>query len=299
MEKLNEALRYNEGKLRYNLIPENAKRELARVYTLGAHKYSTYLTPDGKEVKGSEIPFAQASGLKKIYDGANNWRLGLKWSDVMESAMRHIEAYKRGEDFDELGTYHLSNAVWNLMTILEYYHIHPELDDRMSKYKNIPRIGLDIDDVLADFCGAYADKYGLDEPKSWLWSYKMKNNMADKNEWADFLSCLPRKIEPNEIPFEPCCYVTSRCVDSSITEGWIERNGFPCSPVITVGHDESKVEALKKAGVEIFVDDRYDTFVELNANGICCYLMDAPHNRRYDVGYRRIYKLSDLPFFEK
>jgi len=28
--------------------------------------------------------------------------------------------------------------------------------------------------------------------------------------------------------------------------------------------------------------------------GILCYLMDAPHNRRYEVGHKRIKHLKDL-----
>ena len=127
----------------------------------------------------------------------------------------------------------------------------------------------------------------------------MKKDVADTKEWEVFIAELPRRIEPSDMPFEPVCYITSRSVDTSVTEGWIERNGFPCVPVITVGHGESKVDAAKKAGVEVFVDDNYDTFMELNAAGICCYLMDAPHNARYDVGYRRIKSLRDLPWFNR
>jgi len=46
--------------------------------------------------------------------------------------------------------------------------------------------------------------------------------------------------------------------------------------------------------VEAYVDDRFENFVELNNAGICCFLFDAPHNTRYDVGYKRIKSLSEL-----
>ena len=59
-------------------------------------------------------------------------------------------------------------------------------------------------------------------------------------------------------------------------------------PVYSVGVNESKVEVAKKSGVDIFVDDRFENFVELNNNGICTFLFDAPHNRRYNVGHKRI-----------
>lgn len=38
----------------------------------------------------------------------------------------------------------------------------------------------------------------------------------------------------------------------------------------------------------------YKNFVELNNAGICCYLYDAPHNRRYNVGHKRLFSLKDL-----
>ncbi len=41
-------------------------------------------------------------------------------------------------------------------------------------------------------------------------------------------------------------------------------------------------------------DDKYETFVEMNKAGILCFLYDAPHNQRYDVGFKRIKNLSEL-----
>lgn len=59
---------------------------------------------------------------------------------------------------------------------------------------------------------------------------------------------------------------------------------------------QSKVDAAKES-VDVFVDDSYEHFVDLNRNGIFCYLFDAPHNRRYDVGFRRIKSLNELVDF--
>jgi uncharacterized HAD superfamily protein len=67
-------------------------------------------------------------------------------------------------------------------------------------------------------------------------------------------------------------------------------------PVYCVPYNASKVEIAKESGIDIFVDDRFENFVELNSAGICCYLFDAPHNRRYDVGHKRLYSLKDLNF---
>jgi uncharacterized HAD superfamily protein len=71
---------------------------------------------------------------------------------------------------------------------------------------------------------------------------------------------LPPKTLPKDIPFEPHCYVTSRPVDTAITEQWLDKHGYPARPVITVPLGASKVEAIREAGVEIFVDDRFDNF---------------------------------------
>ena len=88
--------------------------------------------------------------------------------------------------------------------------------------------------------------------------------------------------------------MTSRPVETSITIKWLEKHGFPLRPVHTVPPNSSKLEVIKNAGVDIFVDDRFDTFRELNSNGVCCYLFDAPHNRRYNVGAKRLHSLKEL-----
>jgi uncharacterized HAD superfamily protein len=56
----------------------------------------------------------------------------------------------------------------------------------------------------------------------------------------------------------------------------------------------SKTETAKKTEIDLFVDDRYKNFVDLNKAGICCFLMDAPYNRRYEVGFKRIHHLKEL-----
>ena len=297
MEQPTKALRYNAGKLRYNLIPENAKRELARVYTLGAHKYSTYLSKDGKELKGSEIPFSEVGEYKRVYDGANNWRLGTKWSAVMDSAMRHIESFKSGEDYDELGTLHLSNAVWNLMTILEYQFIYPQGDDRQKRNLLAPKIALDIDEVIADWVSAYCYKYELDIPKCWNFDRKIGERCEELWKDKDFWMGIRPKTFPDNIPFEPVAYVTSRHIPTEWTEEWLDLWKFPIAPVISTA-GRSKVEAVRESGATVFVDDNFETFRELNNAGICCYLFSAAHNLRYNVGDKRIESLKDLYWFK-
>lgn len=259
--------RFNEGKIRYDLVPPFAQEQYAKVLTAGSNKY-----------------------------GDRNWERGMKWSKIIASLKRHIEAFERGEDYDpETGLLHMAHAMTNAAFAVEYYKIFPQGDDRVHWYKNRPRIGLDIDEVLADFVGHYNQKMGIEAPvETWNFDTHFKERLGKLANDKDFWLTIPRKIDPKDIPFEPCCYITSRPCDTKWTEEWISKNGFPTVPVITT---YNKVEAVKANNVEWFVDDRFENFVELTKNDICCFLWDAPHNQRYDVGFKRLKKFSDLPLF--
>jgi len=56
----------------------------------------------------------------------------------------------------------------------------------------------------------------------------------------------------------------------------------------------SKLDVIKSLNLDIFVDDKYDNFIELNKNGVFTYLLDKEWNRRYDVGHKRIKSLNDI-----
>lgn len=267
---MSEGLRYNEGKIRYDLIPTYAHEQFAKVLTKGSEKYAE-----------------------------RNWELGMKWSKVTASLKRHIASFEAGEDFDkEDGLLHMAHAMCNTAFLVEYYKTYPQGDDRPHQYLKRAKIGLDIDDVLCDFVPSFMERFGLSQPENWHWSYENENRfkelMANPDDLADFYLSMKPKIKASEIPFEPHCYITSRSVPQAITEKWIEQNGFSCKPIYTVPFQASKIEVAKKSGIDIFVDDRYENFVEFNNAGICCFLFDAPHNQRYDVGFKRIKSLSEL-----
>ncbi len=297
------AKRYNKGKLRYELVPSFAMEKLVEVYTRGAHKYSVYKDSEGNIIKGADIPFEELDNygnLETIEDGANNWRLGQDWLSSMGSVKRHIADWEKGIDIDSdpaMKTLHLANAAWGLFSLLEFYKIHPEGDNRPHPYLNQPKIGLDIDEVLCNWVGDWAEYRGLDTPTSWWFDRGLMdefNEMKEKGKLEEFYLSLKPLIEPMDIPFEPHCYITSRPVYTEVTEQWLDKNGFPARPVFTTGVGRSKVQIALEQGVDIFVDDGYHNFLELNKAGICCYLMDAPHNRRYDVGHKRIFNLKEL-----
>lgn len=293
------ALRYNKGKIRLELLPAHALSKVAEVYTKGAHKYSVYKNSEGNQVLGKDIPAADIAKYEMVEDSANNWRKGQSWTDALGSVKRHLASFEMGEDMDpELQTLHLGNAAWGILQLIEYYKIFPQGDDRIHKYLHMPKIGLDIDEVLCNFVEGWHKRWGADPcPEWWTYHRGMGNyfkEMKEDGSLDDFYLSLQPKIKPSDIPFEPHCYVTSRPVDSSVTEKWLELHGFPAMKVYTVKLGESKVDVLKNSGVDVFIDDNFGNFQELNNAGICTFLMDAPHNKRYSVGYKRIQSLHEL-----
>ena len=98
-------LRYNSDKLRYDLIPPLANRECAKVWTKGLDKYP-----------------------------AGNWEKGMPWSEVIASALRHLEAIRLGEDIDpEDGCLHAAHLQCNAQMLTEYYFTKQDFDNR-KKY---------------------------------------------------------------------------------------------------------------------------------------------------------------------
>lgn len=268
-EEIGVGLRYNEGKLRYDLFEPFAMEQLAQVFTRGAEKYEP-----------------------------NNWLRGMAWSKCMASLKRHIAAFEKGEDLDsETGCMHMAHAAWNALALVSYSKRFPQGDDRLHNTLPKPKIGLDIDEVICNWVEAWIEYYGMEVPTSWFFDSHIMERfqaMRNQNTLDNFYLDLEPKCKPEDIPFEPHCYVTSRPVDTHVTEEWLRKHGFPMRPVITVPPGKSKIDVLKEAGVDIFVDDRYENFEELNRNGICCFLFDAPHNQRYSVGLKRIYSLKEL-----
>ena len=259
-------LRFNQGKTRHDLVPVFAQEQYARVLTKGSEKYAE-----------------------------RNWEFGMRWSKVIASMKRHIQAFESGEDYDkETGLLHTAHIMCNAGFLTEYYKIYPQGDDRPHKYLKTPKIGLDIDEVLADWVGHWTKHHGQEVPEAWNFDRNIGEKFELLKDDKEFWLSIPVKTNPADIHFEPHCYITSRSIPKQWTEEWLDKNGFPTMPVHSVGLGESKIEVAKKSGIDIFVDDRYENFVELNNAGICTYLFDAPHNRRYNVGYKRIFSLNEL-----
>lgn len=160
-------------------------------------------------------------------------------------------------------------------------------------HKKNHRIGLDIDEVLADFLPSYSDYMNINyrEAKHFYFSYQTNKNLAEIPD--DFWLNIPPKMNGYELNFLPSCYVSSRNFNVNITEQWLEKNGFPCMPVLHTDHG-GKVEACKKMNVGVFVDDFIQNFEQLSAAGINTMLFNCTHNQQYDVDPYRLFDLNDL-----
>ena len=96
------SLRYNTGKPKMSLVTPEFILGMAQVLTKGAEKY-----------------------------GERNWELGNKTSVPYDSAMRHILAWRSGEDEDEeSGCNHLFHAAVNLLMCWYYAENFSSMDDR-------------------------------------------------------------------------------------------------------------------------------------------------------------------------
>lgn len=265
-------LRYNQGKPRIALIPPYAEKQVANVLTKGAAKYST-----------------------ATEKGDHNWKKGLSWMEVGDSLRRHFNAWLSGEDFDpETGELHMAHVAVNAMFLTEYHHIRPEYDDRYRH--EIPPTALDIDEVLADFCGAWCARFGLSErPNHWHFDRNADKKWEEVTQDRDFWMGIKPLVSPKLLPFEPVAYISSRTIPEEWTIAWLDMHGFPAAPFAPVGYNNmNKAELCELFGAKWFVDDAYHNYVQFKNSPVHCWLMDAPHNRKFNVGSNRIYSLDDL-----
>lgn len=95
--------RDNEGKARMSLLPFDALREVAKLFTWGANKY-----------------------------GAWNWAKGLSYTETMDSLLRHTEQWLNRKDIDESGFHHDVHIAWNALVLLAMRLRGIGKDDRLN-----------------------------------------------------------------------------------------------------------------------------------------------------------------------
>jgi len=98
-----EAIKYDSGKTRFDLLPWWPIEEVAKIYTFGTKKYEEH-----------------------------NWWKGLKWSRLIGALFRHLFKWLRGESYDkETGYHHLAHVVWQCFALMEYERNGLGEDDRV------------------------------------------------------------------------------------------------------------------------------------------------------------------------
>lgn len=103
---LEEGIKHDQGKIRLDLIPVEAKEALGRVVTYGASKYAD-----------------------------NNWRKGIAYSRLIAAMYRHLAMFEKGVDIDEeSGLRHVDHALTNLAFLATFIEEgRDDLDDRYRR----------------------------------------------------------------------------------------------------------------------------------------------------------------------
>lgn len=103
---MKEGVKFDDDKLRYDLVPAEAMEELVKVYTVGANKY-----------------------------GPLNYLNGICFSRILAAIFRHLWAWVMGEEADkETGLHPLAHVAWGCFTLITYSKrgYGPSWDDRRS-----------------------------------------------------------------------------------------------------------------------------------------------------------------------
>lgn len=96
------ATKFDEGKLRWDLLPAYALGEVVDVYTRGAKKYAD-----------------------------RNWEKGMSYSRIWRALLSHAFKWWRGEKYDKTdGQQHLASVVWCALALMEYEFRKVGTDDR-------------------------------------------------------------------------------------------------------------------------------------------------------------------------
>lgn len=173
-----------------------------------------------------------------------------------------------------------------------------------------PRIGLDIDGVLANFLQGFINAARLEGlgshfPKTWReWTSHLPKGEENcfGRVWDlatprhSFWLGLEPLMKPSDIPFGPTVYCTARPAPTRVTMSWLYAHGFPEAEVITVPYGANKMQPLKEAEVDYFVDDNATNYRQINSGGRTqCFLWDTPANQDAPVSYQRISYLWQVP----
>ena len=150
------------------------------------------------------------------------------------------------------------------------------------------RIGLDIDDTLGDFYGAYKQYFNAHKNPRVMEDSTITKNVYKLRTNRDFWLGLP-KLEC--IDFIPELYCTKRINPKPWSRKWLLDNGFPDRPIYQMVYQKGNKATLIKGRCDVLIDDSVSNVTKCNAAGMPALLIDRPHNRWFGPQYR-IYSLN-------
>ena len=104
--KITQGLRYNEGKVRTDLLPFDVMWYISEVLQAGAKKYAD-----------------------------RNWELGMSWMIVVGCLMRHLIKFATGNDIDkETNIPHIDLVMFNAVMLSRFFRKHKQFDDRPMEH---------------------------------------------------------------------------------------------------------------------------------------------------------------------
>lgn len=128
------------------------------------------------------------------------------------------------------------------------------------------RIGLDIDDCLADFWGAYCRYFDVANNPKMLQDHIITRNVQqilsrDRDFWLN--------LEVINFPdFVPELYCTKRVNNKAWTKEWLALNGFPDRPIYQMVYQYGNKADMIKGRVDVFIDDSLTNVLNCQKAGL-------------------------------
>jgi hypothetical protein len=128
-------------------------------------------------------------------------------------------------------------------------------------------VSLDIDGLLADFDMAMRNKFNLPFEYYQTWSVDRLNLLFHyvEND-PEFWRTMPMLNGPERIKFKFDYYISAIPPNmKGARQDWLSNNGYPNVPLIVT---DDKLQACRHLGIDLHVDDKESTVLQLNSNGI-------------------------------
>jgi hypothetical protein len=152
------------------------------------------------------------------------------------------------------------------------------------------KVGLDIDGTVAGFTLQvinWANKLGLPfydhytQWQSWmpedpLYQETFNKVMSEAEGSEAFFYNIP-PLPKAHVSFDVQRYVSARkAVPESITDDWVRHSRFPDAPVHVVGSTQAKIEKLSRSDLDVYVDDKPETYARIKATALNGWDMPKP-----------------------